>query len=197
MTLLRLSTFDGCGLAIGAYPRFRYDASCGGGLGELGAADGSGRQTLRFDPAGLCIPPLDGRRGRLLAFPLPPGPVIEIVPEELAGSLDPQRGDLRLRLRARFRFRLFSLYRAPDLLIETELVSASVRGRRHRAEGRPLDAQGNGVLAGVAPIQPSGDAWFDRFLGLPDEALAVLRCRLHPAGEVAHRPSSVPSLPPS
>ncbi|MFM7360423.1 MAG: hypothetical protein ACKO25_01070 [Cyanobium sp.] len=31
MTLLRLSTFDGCGLAIGAYPRFRYDASSGGG----------------------------------------------------------------------------------------------------------------------------------------------------------------------
>lgn len=187
MTLLRLSTFDGCGLAIGAYPRFRYDASSGGGLGELDAADGSGRQTLRFDPAGLSIPPLDCRRGRLLGFPLPPGPVIEIVPEELAGSLDPQRGDLRLRLRARFRFRLFSFYRAPDLLVETELVSAPVRGRRHRAEGHPLDADGNGVLVGVAPIQPSGDAWFDRFLGLPDEALAVLRCRLLPA--------AVPSLP--
>jgi hypothetical protein len=181
MTLLRLTTFDSCGLAIGAYPRFRYDASSGGGLGVLEPPDAAGRRPLRFDPAGLRIPPLDGRRGRLLGIPLPPGPVIEIVPEELAGSLDPQRGDLRLRLRARFRFRLFSLYRAPDLLVDTELVSAAVQGRRHRAEGRPLDAGGNAVLVGVAPIQPSGDAWLDRFLGLPDEALAVLRCRLLPA----------------
>jgi hypothetical protein len=27
-------------------------------------------------------------------------------------------------------------------------------------------------------VPPSGDAWLDRFLGLPDEALAVLRCRI-------------------
>jgi hypothetical protein len=33
-------------------------------------------------------------------------------------------------------------------------------------------------LVGVATVQPSGDAWFDRFLGLPDEALARLHCRL-------------------
>ena len=193
MTLLRLSTFDGCGLAIGAYPRFRYDASSGGGLGELGAADDNGRQTLRFDPAGLHIPPLDSRRARLLGLPLPPGPVIEVMPEALAGTLDPRRGDLRLRLRARFRFRFFSLYRAPDLLVDTELVSTPVRGRRHRAEGRPLDAQGNGVLVGVAPIQPCGDPWLDRFLGLPDEALAVLRCRLMPAH--ADALATLPSLP--
>ena len=136
---------------------------------------------------------LDGRRARLLGLPLPPGPVIAIEPEELAGTLDPQRGDLCLRLRARFRFRLFSLYRAPDLLVDTELVTAAVQGRRHCAEGRPLDADGNGVLVGVASIQPSGDTWFDRFLGLPDEALAVLRCRLVPAH--ADALATLPSLP--
>jgi hypothetical protein len=193
MTLLRLSTFDDCALVIGAYPRFRYDAGSGGGLGELGAADRSGRQPLRFDPATLRIPPLDRHSGRMLGFPLPPGPVIEIVPEELAGSLDRQGGDLRLRLRARFRFRLFSLYRAPDLLVDTELVCAPVRGRRHRAEGRPLDAEGHAVLVGVAPVEPSGDAWFDRLLGLPDEALAVLRCRLVPADVDAL--ATLPPLP--
>jgi hypothetical protein len=32
------------------------------------------------------------------------------------------------------------------------------------------------VLVGLAPIQPSGAGWLDRFLGLPDEALALLRC---------------------
>jgi hypothetical protein len=193
MTLLRLNTLEGCGLAIGAYPRFRYDASSGGGLGVLEPSDGSGRHALRFDAGALRIPPLDGRRARLLGLPLPPGPVIAIEPEELAGTLDPQRGDLCLRLRARFRFRLFSLYRAPDLLVDTELVTAAVQGRRHCAEGRPLDADGNGVLVGVASIQPSGDTWFDRFLGLPDEALAVLRCRLVPAH--ADALATLPSLP--
>jgi hypothetical protein len=34
------------------------------------------------------------------------------------------------------------------------------------------------VLVGVAVVEPTGEAWLDRFLGLPDEALAVLRCRL-------------------
>jgi hypothetical protein len=191
MTLLRLSTFAGCGLAIGAYPRFSYDASSGGGLGVLEPPDGSGGQALRFDPRGLRIPPLDGRRGRLLGIPLPPGPVIAIEPEELAGRLDPRCGELRLRLRARFRFRLFRFYRAPDLLVDTELVTTAVQGRRHRAEGRPLDADGHAVLVGVAPIEPSGDAWLDRFLGLPDEALAVLRCRLVPAVIAA---AAIPSL---
>jgi hypothetical protein len=30
----------------------------------------------------------------------------------------------------------------------------------------------------VATVAPSGETWLDRFLGLPDEALAVLRCQL-------------------
>jgi hypothetical protein len=31
---------------------------------------------------------------------------------------------------------------------------------------------------GVAKVPRCGAPWLDRFLGLPDEALAVLRCRL-------------------
>jgi len=34
------------------------------------------------------------------------------------------------------------------------------------------------LLVGVATVDPSGDPWLDRFLGLPDEALALLRCQL-------------------
>jgi hypothetical protein len=44
--------------------------------------------------------------------------------------------------------------------------------------GVPLDQDGRGVLVGVAVVEPTGEGWLDRFLGLPDEALAVLRCRL-------------------
>ena len=44
--------------------------------------------------------------------------------------------------------------------------------------GVPLDRDGRGVLVGTATVEPTGEAWLDRFLGLPDEALAMLRCRL-------------------
>jgi hypothetical protein len=44
--------------------------------------------------------------------------------------------------------------------------------------GVPRDRDGRGVLVGVAVVEPTGKAWLDRLLGLPDEALAVLRCRL-------------------
>jgi hypothetical protein len=46
--------------------------------------------------------------------------------------------------------------------------------------GTPLDGEGRGVLVGIATVPPTGEAWLDRFLQLPDEALAVLRCRLLP-----------------
>lgn len=190
MTQLQLSTLAGCGLAIGAYPRFRYDARGGGGLGRLaaptdpgdrgGAGEGLGPRALRFEPAGLRIPDLDGRTTRWLGLPLPPGLAIAIAPEQLEGQLDPASGQLELRFRARFRFRIGSLLQAPDLLIDAQLGTGPVAGRRHRAEGQPLDGEGQALLVGVATVQPSGAAWLDRFLGLPDEALAILRCRLGP-----------------
>ena len=34
------------------------------------------------------------------------------------------------------------------------------------------------MLVGVAQVKPCGEGWLDRFLGLPDEALAVLECQL-------------------
>lgn len=196
MAELTLQTLAGCGLAIGAYPRFRYDARGGGGLGELTAADpagtdigpgsGSGPGTLRFDPAALRIPPLDWRTTRFLGLPLPPGLAITIHPERLEGAIDAATGAMALQFRARFRFAIGSLYRAPDLIVATTLSTGPVQGRRHRASGQPLDGDGRALLVGVASIAPSGDPWLDRFLGLPDEALALLRCRLVPLALEAH-----------
>ncbi len=188
MAELTLQTLAGCGLAIGAYPRFRYDARGGGGLGVLTAADpvgtdsdtGPGTGTLRFDPAGLRIPPLDWRTTRFLGLPLPPGLAIAIQPERLEGRIDAATGAMELQFDARFRFAIGSLYRAPDLIVATTLSTGPVQGRRHRASGQPLDGDGRALLVGVATIAPSGDPWLDRFLGLPDEALALLRCRLMP-----------------
>lgn len=181
MSGLQLSTGEGCSLVIGAYPRFRYDARGGGGLGQLGPANPAGLQALEFDPTALPIPPLTWRSTRFLGLPLPPGLSISIEADQLAGSLDAGTGALALRFSARFHFAIGSLYRAPALPVETELTSGAVCSRRHTTCGAPLAADGSAVLVGVARIAPSGEAWLDRFLGLPDEALAVLRCRFTPS----------------
>jgi hypothetical protein len=178
--VLRLSTTADCGLAIGRYPRFRYDARGGGGVAELGELEGSGLRPILFAPSNLKIPPLGWRTTRVMGLPLPPGLTIAIAPDELAGNLEPATGNVELRFRARFRFSLAGLYQAPDLHIDTLLCTGPVQGQRHRATGQPMGLDGRAVLVGVATVPPSGDAWLDRFLGLPDEALAMLRCSFAP-----------------
>jgi len=177
MANLQLQTEGGCGLVIGRYPRFRYDARGGGGPATLGAPDAGGWQPLLFDPATLRIPALTFRTTRFLGLPLPPGLAIAVHPEQLEGRWQPASGAVELEFHCRFRFSAAGLYRAPDLIIQTQLVTGQVGGQRHRAQGQPLDALGQGLLVGVATVQPTGEAWFDRFLGLPEEALALMRCR--------------------
>jgi hypothetical protein len=175
-----LHTLANGSLAIAAYPPFRYDAGGGGGLGWLADADAAGEQALHFDPAGLLIPSLSWRTARFLGLPLPPGLEIAIAPERLEGSFHADSGAITLRFRARFRLSAVGLYRAPDLIVETTLGTGAAQGRRHRSTGQPLDGDGRAVLVGVATIAPSGERWLDRFLGLPDEALAQLHCRFGP-----------------
>jgi hypothetical protein len=178
MPSLQLSTEAGCALAIGRYPRFRYDARGGGGPGELEAPDGEGWRPLSFAPNGLTIPALNWRTTRVLGLPLPPGLAIAIAPQRLEGRWQEASGAVDLDFLARFVFTVAGLYQAPDLMVHTRLGTGEVRGRRHSALGVPLDRDGRGVLVGIATVEPTGEAWLDRFLGLPDEALAVLRCRL-------------------
>lgn len=185
MAKLQLLTEADCGLVIGRYPRFRYDARGGGGPAELGTLDHDGWQTLVFDPASLSIPALTGRTTRFLGLPLPPGLAIAVHPDQLEGRWQPASGAVQLQFRSRFRFSMAGLYRAPDLIVQTQLETGLVRGRRHRAQGQPIDSFGQGLLVGVAMVQPTGEAWFDRFLGLPEEALALMRCRFCQASATA------------
>lgn len=176
---MRLETLPHCRLRIGRYPAFAYDASGGGANGWRDAGSGG----LEFPADGLMIPALNGRSTRFLGLPLPPGPEITIRAKQLRGSWDPASGRVSLAFEARFAFQLRwgggVLYSAPDLRIACELSSGEAAGRRHRARGSALQPGGEGVLVGVAEVAPSGDALLDRFLGLPDEALAVLHCRIH------------------
>ncbi|MEB3168904.1 MAG: hypothetical protein VKK97_09255 [Synechococcaceae cyanobacterium] len=175
---MALGTDHTCALAIGPWPRFRYDASGGGGWGESGEADGEGWCPLTFAPAALTIPPLDARTGRLLGVPLPPGLAIAIEPLELAGRWQPAAGAVELAFDARFQLLLLGRKVTPPLRVRSRLSCGEARGARQQARGRLLDGEGRGVLVGVAMVPPSGAAWLDRFLGLPGEALAVLGCRL-------------------
>jgi hypothetical protein len=178
---MALATDNGCALAIGFYPRFRYDGRGGGGMGRAGQPEPGGWQPLAFDPATLAIPALNSGTTRFLGLPLPPGLEIAIQPQQLEGRWQPQSGAVELQFLARFQLLVAARVVAPDLIVSTQLTSATVAGRRHQAAGRPLDAEGRGVLVGVATVAPTGEGWVDRFLGLPDEALAVLRCQFRSA----------------
>ncbi len=178
MAFLHLQTEAGCALAIGAFPHFHYDARGGSGLATLGRSEGSGWQAVRFDPSLLRIPALSWRNTRILGLPLPPGLSIAIEPEQLEGQWHPNSGEVQLEFQSRFCFSLAGCYQAPDLIVRTRLHSESAQGQRHHAQGERIRSDGEALLVGIATVPPTGDSWLDRFLGLPDEALALLRCRL-------------------
>jgi hypothetical protein len=178
MPSLELRTEAGCALAIGPWPRFRYDARGGGGRGRSGPSSPDGWRSLAFAPHALTIPPLNARSARFLGLPLPPGLEIAIEPLELAGRWNPSAGLVALAFEARFQLRLAGRCLGPELRVATCLDTGEAIGQRQRATGQPLDAEGRGVLVGIAMVPPSGAGWLDRFLGLPGEALAVLGCQL-------------------
>jgi hypothetical protein len=176
---VELSTEAGCGLAIGGWPRFAYNACGGGGKAACGPLAEGGWQALAFNAEELFIPALSWRTTRLLGLPLPPGLRIDVRPQKLEGRWQPGSGAVELSFEALFQFTIGArLFRAPDLVVATRLTTGEAVSKRHRAEGQSLDAGGRGRLVGVATVAPCGNDWLDRFLGLPDEALAVLRCRL-------------------
>lgn len=182
-TAVRLRTAAGCSLAIGAYPRFQYDASGGGGQGVLDASDTRGRRLLQLPQDQLVIPPLNRRTARWLGLPLPPGLEVRILPEKLEGWLEPANGAVQLHFQAHFVFSAAGIYQAPPLWVDTLLTSgvvphAAVPARWGQPTGQARGEDGTLILVGVAPVAPSGDRWFDRLMGLPTMALAVLRCHL-------------------
>ena len=182
-----LETLEGCQLAIAGYPLFHYDARTGGGPAEALEPAGSGEDPglqLQFDREQLQIPPLNRRTTRLLGVPLPPGLSIAILPKALGGEVNRQTGVVQLRFEAAFRFRVQwaggCLLAPPDLTVVTTLSSQGCTSQRHQRRGEALGRDGFCTLVGVAEVPRCGAPWLDRFLGLPDEALAVLRCRLSP-----------------
>ena len=58
------------------------------------------------------------------------------------------------------------------------LTSGKVKGKLHKGEGQVLQGNGAIKLVGISIIPKTGNKILDIFLGLPNEALAELKCEI-------------------
>ncbi len=172
-----LKSLERCRLAIGSYPHFIYNASGGGGRANMAFNQSENDLFLVFSPDEFIIPPLSWRTAKLLGLPIPPGLRIEMCMDKLEGKVNKVTGDVNLRFEARFLFTIWPTLTFPNLIVKTKLITGKVNSRLHSEEGLVLQKDGHARLVGIADIPPTGNRILDIFLGLPNEALAVLECQ--------------------
>ena len=173
-----LRSLKGCRLAIGSYPPFHYDATGGGGEATLLSIEKDNILHLRFSSTTFSIPPLNSQTTKFLSLPLPPGLKIKMCMDKLEGTVNKNTREVFLRFESRFIFSISSLFRFPDLIVKTSLETGKVKGRLNEEEGLILQDDGKTTLVGIAIIPSTGNQILDIFLGLPNEALAVLQCEI-------------------
>ncbi len=178
MTLAKLESLQGCKLRIGSYPFFNYDASSGGGKASLVKQENLKTRNIVFDPETFIIPSLSWRNTRISFLPMPPGLEIKMFLDKLEGFISIETGYICLDFEARFSFSIFSVIRFPFLNVKTVLSTKEVNGKLKNYSGKPIDKNSRCKLVGVADIPKTGDKFLDIFLGLPNEALAILECNL-------------------
>ncbi len=175
---ISLQSLNKCCLAIGSYPYFHYDATNGGGIASIEQCDDNELLQLTFCTDTFSIPPLTWRTTRILGLPMPPGLRISMFMDELQGTLNKKTGEVSLKFQAKFVLSLFAVFECPDLTIKTNLVSKKLKSKLHQVEGIHLQKNGRATLVGVAVVPKTNNSFFDFFLGLPNEALAILQCRM-------------------
>ena len=175
---MHLKSLEGCRLVIGAYPPFLYDARGGGGQGKLVPTQQNNILHLSFSSKEFSIPPLTSQTTRFLYLPLPPGLRIDMSMDKLHGTIDQNSGEVLFRFESRFQLRIGSMYTFPELFVKTSLKTGKVKGNLHEAEGIVRQMNGQTKLVGLSMIPLSGNKILDTFLGLPNEALAVLQCEI-------------------
>ena len=175
---MHLRSLDGCRLAIGKYPHFHYDARNGGGRGKLVENIKDHVLRLSFEPKTFSIPSLTSKNTKFLAFPLPPGLKIEMCMDSLEGTINKKSGEVILNFESRFIFTIGSFLRFPNLFVKTTLHTGKIKTSLHKEDGISLQKNGRAKLVGVAMIPITGNKVLDLFLGLPNEALAVLQCEI-------------------
>ncbi len=174
---MNLKSLDGCILAIGSYPLFHYNATGGGGKASI-VNNAKDKINILFDKKEFFIPSLNWKTTKVLGIPIPPGLEIKMKLDKLEGSADLKTGAINLNFEARFLFTIFT-FKFPNLVVITTLSTNSIKSNLHSAKGLPLNENNESRLVGIAVIPPSGNKALDLFLGLPNEALAVLSCKIN------------------
>ena len=175
---MQLKSLKGCRLTIGSYPPFSYNASGGGGKGILLPSINHNILYLSFSSKTFSIPPLTSKTTKLLSLPLPPGLKIEMSMDKLDGTINTDSGEVILKFESKFVFSIGTMFKFPDLLINTSLKTGEVKGKIHEGKGLPIQKNGKTKLVGIAIIPPTRNKILDMFLGLPNEALAELQCEI-------------------
>ena len=173
-----LKSLKGCRLKIGLYPPFDYDARGGGGEGLLIRNHKENILELSFAPENFSIPPLTSKTTKFLNLPLPPGLKIDMSMDTLKGTIENNSGKIFLKFESQFCFSIGSKFKFPNLLVKTTLQTGKVKGKFHKEQGIALQKDGKVKLVGVSIIPPTHNKILDTFLGLPNEALAVLQCEI-------------------
>ena len=74
--------------------------------------------------------------------------------------------------------KIISVFSFPDLLVNSNLTTGKVRSSLYKSEGSALQDNGETTLVGISIIPKTNNAILNAFLGLPNEALAILKCKL-------------------
>jgi len=175
---MELRSLKECRLAIGSYPQFDYDGSSGGGVAKFLLSKEDNIQLIDFLPEKFSIPPISRKTTKILGISLPPGLKISMNMEKLGGTIQKNTGEILLDFESRFTFTIGSIIRFPDLIVKTCLQTGMVKGKLFEEEGLALQKDGQVILVGVAVIPITNNKFIDILLGLPNEALAVLKCKL-------------------
>ena len=73
---------------------------------------------------------------------------------------------------------IVAIFKFPKLRVKSFLKTGKVKGKLHQGEGRVLQNNGTTKLVGISMIPKTGNKVLDIFLGLPNEALAELKCEI-------------------
>ena len=175
---MQLKSLEGCRLKIGKYPPFTYNANGGGGNATLLPNQTNNLLHISFSSKTFSIPPLTSKTTRFLSLPLPPGFKITMSMDKLEGTIDKNSGEVLLKFESKFFFSIGAIFKFPKLRVKTILKTGKVKGQLHQGEGHVLQNNGTTKLVGISIIPKTGNKVLDIFLGLPNEALAELKCEI-------------------
>ena len=175
---MQLKSLEGCRLKIGSYPTFFYNGLGGGGKGTLLPSKKNNILYLSFSSKTFSIPPITSQTTKFLGLPFPPGLKIEMFMDRLEGTIDRNSGKILFKFAAKFVFSIGAMIKFPDLLVKTSLKTGKVKGKLHQGEGHVIQKNYTTKLVGISRIPKTGNKILDSFLGLPNEALAELKCEI-------------------